>query len=96
MHLIGQAIEAAAVVLTVIAGRAVLVYFKPYRQCRWCRPGGLLGGSVAARMAGHEPGRRRQRGCRRCKGTRITRRMGAKQVHKTRIAAVQAWAERGD
>jgi hypothetical protein len=95
MHVIGQAIEVAAVVLAGIAGRAVFVYFKPYRPCRWCRPGGLIGGSVAARLARYKPGRRRRRGCWRCKGHRLTRRLGAGQVHKTRLATAEAWAERG-
>ena len=27
----------AAVILLAILGRAVFVYFSPYRQCRWCR-----------------------------------------------------------
>ena len=59
MHVIEQAVEVAAVVLVVIAGRAAFLYFKPYRPCRWCRPGGLLGGSLPARLAGVEPKRRR-------------------------------------
>jgi hypothetical protein len=95
MHLIGQAIEAGAVVLLAVLARAVLVYFKPYRQCRWCRPGGLIGGSAAGRLAGRKPKRPGRRSCWRCKGSRFTRRLGAKQVHKTRLAAVEAWAERG-
>jgi hypothetical protein len=95
VYLIWEAIEVATVILLAVLARGVFVYFKPYRQCRWCRPGGVLGGSVAARLAGHEPGRRRRRSCWRCKGHRLTRRLGARQVHKTRLAAVEAWAERG-
>ena len=85
-----------AVVLLVILGRAVLVFFSPYRECRWCRPGGLIGGSLPARIAGHEPGRRRRRGrsCWRCRRTKQTRRLGAKHVHKVRLSLLQAWEER--
>ena len=36
------------------------------------------------------PGRR----CWRCKGTRMTRRLGAKTVHKMKLAVQQAWEER--
>lgn len=32
--------------------------------------------------------------CRRCKGTRLTRRLGAKQVHKVKLSLRQAWEER--
>ena len=89
-----RVIEMIAVVLLAVAGRAVLVYFSPYRACRWCRPGGLLGGSLPARLAGHRPGRRRKRRCWRCKGTRLTRRLGARHVHRVRLALRQAWQER--
>lgn len=95
MHVIEQAIEVAAAVLVVIAGRAVFLHFKPYRPCRWCRPGGLLGGSLPARLAGAGPGRRRKRRCWRCKGTKLTRRWGAFHVHKVKLSLLQAWDERG-
>jgi hypothetical protein len=36
------------------------------------------------------PGRR----CWRCKGTRLTRRLGAQQVHKVKLSLLQAWEER--
>jgi hypothetical protein len=32
--------------------------------------------------------------CRRCKGTKLTRRLGAKQVHKVKLSLQQAWTER--
>ena len=32
--------------------------------------------------------------CRRCKGTRLTRRLGAQLVHKVKLSLQQAWAER--
>jgi hypothetical protein len=32
--------------------------------------------------------------CHRCKGTRLTRRLGAKQVHKVKLSLRQAWEER--
>jgi hypothetical protein len=37
------------------------------------------------------PGRR----CWRCKGTKQTRRIGAKTVHKMKLSVQQAWEERG-
>lgn len=95
MHVIEHVIAVAAVLLVVIAGRAVFLHFKPYRTCRWCRPGGLLGGSLPARMAGVKPERRRRRGCWRCKGTKLTRRWGAFHVHKVKLSLIQAWDERG-
>jgi hypothetical protein len=33
--------------------------------------------------------------CRRCKGAKLTRRLGAKHVHKVRLSLQQAWDERG-
>ena len=38
--------------------------------------------------------RRPGRGCWRCKGARMTRRLGAKQVHKVKLSLQQAWEER--
>jgi hypothetical protein len=39
--------------------------------------------------------RNRKRGrCWRCKGTRLTRRLGARQVHKVKLSLQQAWEER--
>ena len=32
--------------------------------------------------------------CRRCKGSKLTRRLGAKQVHKVKLSLLQAWDER--
>lgn len=32
--------------------------------------------------------------CWRCKGSRMTRRIGAKQVHKVKLSLRQAWEER--
>jgi hypothetical protein len=94
MHTIETALELVAVMLLAVLGRAVFLYLRPYRECRWCRRGGLLGGSLLARAAGHQPGRRRKRRCWRCKGTRLTRRIGARQVHKVRLSLQQASEER--
>lgn len=94
MHEIERIVEVAAVVLVLIAGRAAFLHFWPYRPCRWCRPGGLLGGSLPARMAGVKPARRRKRRCWRCKGTKLTRRWGAFHVHKVKLSLIQAWDER--
>jgi len=38
--------------------------------------------------------RRLGRRCWRCKGTRLTRRLGARQVHKVKLSLLQAWDER--
>jgi len=95
MHVIEEAATVAAVVLVVIAGRAVFLHFWPCRPCRWCRPGGLLGGSLPAQMAGVKPEHRRKRRCWRCKGTKLTRRWGAFHVHKVKLSLLQAWDERG-
>jgi len=73
---------------------AAFLFVKPYRACRWCRPGGLIGGSALARLAGHKPKRRRPGSCWRCKRTRLTRRLGAYHVHKVRQSLAQAWEER--
>ena len=94
MSVIEHGIEIAALVLLPIAGRALFLHFWPYRPCRWCRPGGVLGGSVVARMAGHEAERRRG-GCWRCRNTKVTRRWGAYHVHKVKLSLIQAWDERG-
>jgi hypothetical protein len=32
--------------------------------------------------------------CRRCKGSKLTRRLGAKLIHKAKLSLLQAWAER--
>jgi len=93
MHAVETGFEVAAVVLLAVLGRAVLVNFRPYRECRWCRPGSLLGGSLLARMGGHEPRQSRKRRCWRCKHTKLTRRLGAKQVHKVKLSLRQAWQE---
>jgi hypothetical protein len=77
MHLIETGFTVATVVLLAVLGRAVYVYFRPYRPCRWC--------AVFGRF--------RLR-CRRCKGRKLTRRLGAKQVHKVRLSLQQAWEER--
>lgn len=75
------------------AGYALFVFLKPYRQCRWCRPGSLLGGSVLATLARHKPRPRKPRRCWRCKGHRLTRRLGAYHVHKVRQSLGLAFEE---
>lgn len=72
----------------------LFVYCKPYRVCRWCRRGGLLGGSVLARLVRYKPKRKRRRGCWRCNGKRLTRRLGSWHTHKVKDSLAQAWAER--
>jgi len=94
MHQVETGFVIAAIVLLAILGRAVFVYCSPYRKCRWCRPGGLYFGSVPARIIGHKPRARRKRRCWRCRGTKTTRRLGAKTVHKVKLTVQQAWDER--
>ena len=77
MQVIETGFGAAAVVLLAVLGRAVFVYFRPYRECRWC----LFFARFRLR-------------CLRCKGTKLTRRLGAKHVHKVRLSLQQAWEER--
>lgn len=86
-----------ALCLLAILARLVFVYFCSYRKCRWCRDGGLIGGSIPARLAGHKPRRRRRRGCWRCKGQRLTRRLGAYHMHKLKLSlaeAIEEWRDR--
>lgn len=83
-----------AIVLAVLVVRLAWVHFHEYRECRWCRRGGLLGGSLPARMAGHKAPRRRRKGCRRCRGTRLTRRWGAWHTHKLALSLQRALDER--
>jgi hypothetical protein len=95
MHEIEHGIEVAAAVLVLIAGRAVFLHFWPYRECRWCRKGGLIAGSWPARLLGVEAPARRRRRCWRCKNTKLTRRWGAWHVHHVKLSLNQAWNERG-
>jgi hypothetical protein len=83
----------AAVVLALAVIRLGWVHFHEFRECRWCRRGGLLGGSWPAILAGHRPRRRRRRGCWRCRGMRLTRRWGAWHTHKLALSLRRAWAE---
>lgn len=78
-----------------ILGRGLFVYLKPYRKCRWCRRGGLIGGSLPARLAGHRPKPRRRGSCWRCGTERLTQRLGARAMHKVRDSIQRAWDERG-
>jgi hypothetical protein len=73
----------AAVPLAVL-GWGLLVLAKPYRECRWCRKRGWL-----SKVTRH--GKRR---CFRCKGRKLTRRLGAYHVHKVKLSLIQAWEER--
>jgi len=94
MHVIELGLEVTGLVLLAVLARAVFVYCSPYRGCRWCRPGGLYFGSVPARIIGHKRRPRRKRRCWRCKGSRQTRRIGARTAHKIRLSLLQAWEER--
>jgi hypothetical protein len=96
MHAVETVFTVTAIVMLAVLGRAVLVFFSPYRECRWCRKGGLIGGSLIGRLAGHEPKRKRRGSCWRCKRTKQTRRLGARHVHKVKLSLLQAWEERGD
>ena len=78
MHVIELGLEGTGLILLAVLGWAVFVYCSPYRPCRWCR--------------NRRPGRRHR--CWRCKGTKHTRRSGAKTVHKGKLSVLQAWEER--
>ena len=84
----------AAGIPLAITGRGLFVYFKPYRECRWCRRGGLINGSWLAHLLGHKPKRRPGARCWRCAGKRLTRRLGAWHMHKIRDSLLRAWEER--
>ncbi len=77
-----------------LAGRGAYVYLRPWRTCRWCRPGGLIGGAWLARELTDKPRRRRRPGCWRCNGRRLTRRAGAWHMHKIRDSLQRAREER--
>jgi hypothetical protein len=51
MHTIETALELVAVILLAVLGRAVFLYFSPYRQCRWWRRRGTVGGRAVAAAA---------------------------------------------
>ncbi len=81
--------------LLALLGRVAFAYFSPYRTCRWCRPRRRIGARGAAPLPGPRPGRGRKRGCWRCRGRRLTRRLGAWHSHKVKDSIARAWAERG-
>jgi hypothetical protein len=96
MHVIGTVLGVAAFTLLAVLGRAVFVYARPERECRWCRPGGLIRGSLIGRLVEPDLPPRRKRRCWRCKTTRRYWRLGARQVHELKLSLQQAWAERGE
>jgi hypothetical protein len=60
---------------------------------------GVLGWAVFVYFSPYRPcrwcrGRRIGRRCWRCKGTKLTRRLGAQQAHKVKLSLRQAWEER--
>jgi hypothetical protein len=87
------ALRDALIILGLVLGYLTWVHGHAYRECRWCRKGGLTGGSVAARVAGHKPGRRRRGRCWRCHGRRLTRRWAAWATHKLAVSLREAWGE---
>jgi hypothetical protein len=59
----------------------------------------VLGRAVFVYLSPYRPcrwcaGRRVGRRCWRCKGSKHTRRLGAKTAHKVRLSVRQAWEER--
>ena len=94
MHEVEQGFEIAGVILVLILSRGVYVYCRPFRECRMCRKGGVLAGSLPGRTLDLPVLPRRKRRCWRCKGTKLTRRLGAQQMHKMRLSVQQAMAER--
>lgn len=94
MHVIETGLAVAAVTLLSVLGRAVFIYFSPERGCRWCRPGGLIRGSLIGRLIEPDLPPKRKRRCWRCKGTRRYWRLGARHVHELKLSLQQAWDER--
>jgi hypothetical protein len=88
-------LDLIALALVLITGRLAFVHFWPWRECRWCRPGGVLGGSWLARAVDDTPRRKRRRRCWRCKNKRLTRRWGAWHTHKAADSFRRALEERG-
>ena len=82
MHEIEVVIAALAVILLALLGRGLFVLVSPYRACRWCKD----------RKRQPRPWNRGR--CWFCRNTRLTRRLGAKQVHKIKLSLIQAWGER--
>jgi hypothetical protein len=70
----------AGIPVSIVAW-VVFVHFSPYGKCRWCR-------------TPEQRKRFRGRQCWRCHGSKLVRRLGAKQVHKVKLALQQQWAER--
>lgn len=94
MHVIEIGFTMAAFALLAVLSRAVFLYFRPERACRWCRPGGLIRGSLIGRLIEPELKPRRKRSCWRCKTTRRYWRLGARHVHELKLSMQQAWDER--
>jgi len=88
-------LDLIALGLVLLLARLAFVHFKPWRECRWCRPGGLIGGSWLARAVDDAPRRKRKRRCWRCKNKRLTRRWGAWHTHKAVDSFRRALEERG-
>lgn len=94
MREVEQGFEIAGVILLLIVGRAIYVYLSPFRECRVCRKRGLIAGSILGRALALPALPRLKRRCWRCKGSKLTRRLGAQQMHKIRLSVRQAIAER--
>ena len=94
IHELYELLEVVAALGAGVVLRWLFLLIKPYRPCRWCRPGGFFGGSIVARLL--DPGRERKRraGCSRCRGARLTRRLGAKTAHRVKIVLTEAWQDR--
>jgi hypothetical protein len=67
--------------VVLLAGRIVLLYLRPERDCRWC---GGKGRRLTLIL-------RRKRACWRCKDDGHVWRLGARTVRKGHLAAVDAW-----
>jgi len=87
-------LERVLIAVGLIAGYLTWAHHHAYRECRWCRRGGLIGGGAAARLAGHEPRARRRGRCWRCRGKRLTRRWAAWATHKLAVSLREALDER--
>jgi len=94
MTLLGHVLDALAIGLTAVLLRGVFLLVWPYRPCRWCRPGGPVGGSWPSHLLDRERERKGRVACWRCRGSRITRRLGAGTAHRVKLVLTEAWQER--
>lgn len=78
------ALTLAVIILLLAAGRVATLYLWPYGPCRKCGGSGRNRGSKRARFGQ----------CRRCEGAGRRIRLGARAVHRGRVALAERRAAR--